>query len=989
MASKVPFEEGKECGLDDLIQERRQIDQTIRDRFERRIVVMFTDIVSSSSLFEIHGDLAGREMLHRHNLIVIPLLERYEGRVIKSLGDGLMVAYEIPLQAALAAMEVQKALREENEGKPRREQIRLKISLHTGNAIIEESDIIGDVVNTSQRINSIAGDGQILASGAFIDAVRDEPRVSFEYEGARIFKSKTEPVEVYRVLWDPSQAEDRRRSTKVLRERGMSHLPHTLHLSVISREERLLFTAREECPGEEKEEKFLEIPYRSKEIFDLASQMESCLAQAAPGGRSNQQALETLKSAGGALYKLLFPSEGSMLWETKDFHHLVLHLDESLALVPWELLHDGEQFLCLRYAMGRLPLASFEAPSKERPRETDPLKMLVATNPRGDLKGASTEGKDLAQALKGHAGLLAIDLHDRMVGRPFLEEALSHYDWFHFAGHAVEDPDNPEESGLALTDGWLTPSAIFEMARSKRLPSLVFTNACRSSSATGHARSFNLARAFVESGVRHYIGSTLDLYDRSSAAFAREFYEQLLKRQPAGEALRQARIKSIARYGEAVFTWASYNLHGNPATGYFARRTGEEPARERARPPKRKVGLVAMGAAALLAMVLLAKAFWLSAPSEDPFEKGLKLLHRGQLTQARGVMGSMDPRTLEGLRGLLALSLVEGNVEEARARFRRLEALPHEDPYGRLAEAHLAFLENRLDAARESYSRASENPELSSPQRAEAFLGLARIRMHAEEPEEALKALDEALRLDPGFTRALTAKGIVLERRGRLEEALEAYGQAARGGGPDPVTEVLSRRAARTLAFREEAEKRERVDNLVEELESMMREGASGRPTPAPLDPSAPIPCFLLDFQSKGRPALREGEDEALGEWLQVRLQQSGRLQLVERALLDEVLRELKLSASELAAPETALPLGRILAARFIVAGSVLRLGGDVQVTLRAIDTETTRITALASESLGPGESLDQLATRLSRQFVQKVDGSYGTSDSDKEGSRS
>ncbi len=101
----------------------------------------------------------------------------------------------------------------------------------------------------------------------------------------------------------------------------------------------------------------------------------------------------------------------------------------------------------------------------------------------------------------------------------------------------------------------------------------------------------------------------------------------------------------------------------------------------------------------------------------------------------------------------------------------------------------------------------------------------------------------------------------------------------------------------------------------------------------------------FVDFEEKGGLNERDGMSMVLTSQLGEQLNQSGRVQVVERALMDRLLEELNLGSSELANPETALKIGRILASKIVATGSLLHLADQSLLSLRLIDTETTAAT--------------------------------------------
>jgi class 3 adenylate cyclase/Tol biopolymer transport system component len=165
--------------------------------------VMFTDIVGSTAYFERHGDRAGMAMLERHNRLLLPLLDRHQGRLIKTIGDAIMAAFPRAEDALAAAIAMQQALRAHNREQPEEERIQVRIGLHHGLVILHQGDLFGDVVNAAARVEALARAGQILLSRGLEAAL--PPGLPWRlrlFDAVRV-KGKTEPLEVVEALWDP------------------------------------------------------------------------------------------------------------------------------------------------------------------------------------------------------------------------------------------------------------------------------------------------------------------------------------------------------------------------------------------------------------------------------------------------------------------------------------------------------------------------------------------------------------------------------------------------------------------------------------------------------------------------------------------------------------------------------------------------------------------------------------------------------------------
>jgi len=132
-----------------------------------------------------------------------------------------------------------------------------------------------------------------------------------------------------------------------------------------------------------------------------------------------------------------------------------------------------------------------------------------------------------------------------------------------------------------------------------------------------------------------------------------------------------------------------------------------------------------------------------------------------------------------------------------------------------------------------------------------------------------------------------------------------------------------------------------------------------------------------VDFQEKGVLTERDGIATVMTLQLTDYLNQSKRVQVVERALMDKLIEELNLGSSELADPQTALRLGRVLAAKLIGTGSLLNLPNGTSLTMRLIDTETTSIPMVLNRDLAPQLGSDNDLYQLNREILKTVIAKY------------
>ena len=170
---------------------------------ERRLAaIMAADVVGYSRLMgqDEAGTLAMLKIRRKETLE--PLLSKHRGRLVKLMGDGVLVEFASAVNAIECAVELQKHMAAANEALPEDGRIVLRIGVNLGDVMAEGSDLYGDAVNISARLQEIAEPGGVLISGTAFDYVRNKVSVGFEDLGTQNLKNITLPVRVYRVRLD-------------------------------------------------------------------------------------------------------------------------------------------------------------------------------------------------------------------------------------------------------------------------------------------------------------------------------------------------------------------------------------------------------------------------------------------------------------------------------------------------------------------------------------------------------------------------------------------------------------------------------------------------------------------------------------------------------------------------------------------------------------------------------------------------------------------
>jgi adenylate cyclase len=150
------------------------------------LTVAFTDLEDFTAYTEAEGDDAARRLLIGHHRESGPIVRSRGGRVLKRLGDGLMLTFPEPEAAVLACLEL-------GEAAP----LRLRSGIHGGKLLATGDDVIGHVVNLAARAAQSAKGGELVVTHHVRTAVGDLRGVAFEGPHTRSFKGIEETVSVY------------------------------------------------------------------------------------------------------------------------------------------------------------------------------------------------------------------------------------------------------------------------------------------------------------------------------------------------------------------------------------------------------------------------------------------------------------------------------------------------------------------------------------------------------------------------------------------------------------------------------------------------------------------------------------------------------------------------------------------------------------------------------------------------------------------------
>ena len=154
--------------------------------------IMFTDIVGYTSLMGIDEQKAF-DLLRKNREIQKPLIEQYNGKWIKELGDGVMASFSTVSDAVTSAIKIMEGCNAANE-------FQLRIGIHSGEVVFEDDDVFGDGVNIASRIQTIAKPGCIYISEAVQNIVSNKKEFQTRFVKEELLKNVKEPLNIFEVL---------------------------------------------------------------------------------------------------------------------------------------------------------------------------------------------------------------------------------------------------------------------------------------------------------------------------------------------------------------------------------------------------------------------------------------------------------------------------------------------------------------------------------------------------------------------------------------------------------------------------------------------------------------------------------------------------------------------------------------------------------------------------------------------------------------------
>src|SRR5262245_32279484 len=151
------------------------------ERVQRRLAaILAADVVGYGRLMEQDESGTLATLKARRKELLEPLVGRHQGRIFKVTGDGVLVEFGSAVNAVQCAVELQHSMAAANRDLPETRHIVLRIGVNLGDVMVEGSDLYGDGVNISARLEGIAEPGGILVSSTAFDYVKNKINAAFD-----------------------------------------------------------------------------------------------------------------------------------------------------------------------------------------------------------------------------------------------------------------------------------------------------------------------------------------------------------------------------------------------------------------------------------------------------------------------------------------------------------------------------------------------------------------------------------------------------------------------------------------------------------------------------------------------------------------------------------------------------------------------------------------------------------------------------------------
>jgi adenylate cyclase len=170
--------------------------------------VVFTDLHGSTAVFESLGNARATELVTQITEWIAKQCEAHGGRVVKTLGDGVLAIFANPQNAVNTVVELQRIHHKRVTNAAPDLRMPMRIGVASGEVEMVADDCYGDAVNVAARLCDLCGPHQIWVSAAAISSVDEGRGVTFRTLGSIAIRGRAEPCSVYQIEWRQEEYSD-------------------------------------------------------------------------------------------------------------------------------------------------------------------------------------------------------------------------------------------------------------------------------------------------------------------------------------------------------------------------------------------------------------------------------------------------------------------------------------------------------------------------------------------------------------------------------------------------------------------------------------------------------------------------------------------------------------------------------------------------------------------------------------------------------------
>lgn len=171
------------------------------DSTQHNIAILFADVAGSTQLYDTLGDVRAESQISDCLASMIAVVNGNKGHIVKNIGDEILCHFPNANLAASAACTIQETLADKVS------DLKVKIGINFGPAILKQGDVFGDTVNVAARMVGLAKQEQIIVTGSFYDSLVNPDNFNQRKLDPLMVKGKDQLIDIHEILWKGDDTE--------------------------------------------------------------------------------------------------------------------------------------------------------------------------------------------------------------------------------------------------------------------------------------------------------------------------------------------------------------------------------------------------------------------------------------------------------------------------------------------------------------------------------------------------------------------------------------------------------------------------------------------------------------------------------------------------------------------------------------------------------------------------------------------------------------